>query len=471
MNEDRHNLNADKLAGIRLPFAGRHLTTLFLVAAGGLAFAAANCLLLENAWHRFWSAYLVAFAFILSISLGSLFFVLVQHLMRAGWSVVVRRIAEVFACNLIVVAVLFLPIAWTVFQHDDAIYVWADQDSTAHESRTVDIDLGDQAINVSSVSAVGLIEKDGDISPNQVIQTLTADGRSDESHLAVSGHVDQQPQKPYLNNSRFLTAWIMYFCVWIGIAGFYFHSSVRQDKSQSVALTRRMEWCSGVSMLLFGFALTYAAFDLLMSLDPTWFSTIFGVYFFAGCAVAGIAAILLTILVLRRFGVAPDVFSEEVQRDLGRLLFAFVFFWAYIAFSQYMLLWYANVPETTSWLVRRGMSTATGYTNSWSWLAIGLLLAHFVIPFVAIMSRHVKSNSTAMIVWTIWLLVIHFFDLYWIVIPQRNPQFTISFVEIGTLLALLSTYLVAAVFIASRNGLIPIGDPRLEESIHRHESY
>jgi hypothetical protein len=233
-----------------------------------------------------------------------------------------------------------------------------------------------------------------------------------------------------------------------------------------------MEWCSGLCAVLFALALTYGAFDLLMSLDPMWYSTIFGVYFFAGCAVAGLAILMLSVLILQKFETPMNnAVSEEVQRDLGRLLFAFVFFWAYIAFSQYMLLWYANVPETTEWLVRRGMSTATGYRNSWGWLAIALLVANFAIPFVGFMSRHVKSNSNAMIFWTIWLLVIHFLDLYWIVIPQWNPEFTISFIELGIAIAMIAVYLFSAGIIASSCCLIPVGDPRISESLKRQAMY
>ncbi len=463
VNTDIGQTDVQELASLRFPITGRHLVNLLSIGLIGVAIAAGGLLIVEDGWPRIWPAYLVAFAFVLSISLGSLFFVLVQHLTRAGWSVVIRRPAEVFSVNLILVAVLFIPIAWTVYRGDDRIYSWAGLPSN-HETANAD---------AAETKNDGKTER-------QALSTSQAMTR-ESLHVPVSqvstdphaaDHSTHDSPKPYLTPKRFLASWVVYFVIWIGIACFYFFSSVRQDKSSNANLTRRMEWCSGLCAVLFALALTYGAFDLLMSLDPMWYSTIFGVYFFAGCAVAGLAILMLSVLILQKFE-APmrNAVSEEVQRDLGRLLFAFVFFWAYIAFSQYMLLWYANVPETTEWLVRRGMSTATGYRNSWGWLAIALLFANFAIPFVGFMSRHVKSNSNAMIFWTIWLLVIHFLDLYWIVIPQWNPEFTISFIELGIAIAMIAVYLFSAGIIASSCCLIPVGDPRISESLKRQALY
>ncbi len=445
--------STSELEAIRLKQVGRPIGYLLILALIGFSVALIGSRFFENAWQRFMMAYLVAFAFALSVSLGSLFFILVQHLTRAGWAVVVRRPAEVLSINLILVAALFLPIAWSVYRGDQLIYSWA-TGASANQN--------EHAESVKDDVAAGSIVP--------VSTVLDSPDRS-ESSSAGSNHAEHTPDKPYLSKQRFLVAWVIYFAIWIVIAGFYFSSSVHQDKTRDVKLTKRMEWCSGLAAVVFGFSLTFAAFDLLMSLDPIWYSTIFGVYFFAGCAVAGLAAVLLTVLILKKLRVAPNVFSDELQRDLGRLLFAFVFFWAYIAFSQYMLLWYANVPETTEWLVRRGMSTATGYTNSWGWLAIVLLLAHFMIPFAAIMSRHVKTNINAMILWTVWLLVIHYFDLYWIVIPQTNLELTLSPVEVGLFVGVVAVYLASALLIASRVGLLPVGDPRIHESLSRHEVY
>ncbi len=421
------------------------------IALVGAVAAFINSLFVENSMQRFMQGYLVAFAFVLSISLGSLFFVLVQHLMRAGWSVVVRRFSEVLCLNILVTGLLFLPVAWSVWNGDGLIYSWSQSTTTTSASHANLESAVPQNHTVSLVSESANKKTNG----------------SDQTH----GEREHSVSKPFLNRSRFLITWGVLFAIWIGLGVFYYRCSVMQDRSGDVNLTRKMEWWSGIATILFGFSLTLGAFDLLMSLDPAWYSTIFGVYYFSGCAVAGLASLLLIVLLLKRFQIVPSVFSDEVQRDLGRLLFAFVFFWAYIGFSQYMLLWYANMPETTGWLVNRGMSTATGYTNSWGWLAIFLLVAHFFIPFSGFMSRHVKSNSKIMIFWVVWLLVIHYFDLYWIVIPQSNPNLTISFVEIGTAVFVISIYCLAAWWIATRANLFAVGDPRINESLSRQAMY
>ena len=447
MTDSSNEVNLGELATCRLKQHRKAAYVLFILALLGIIAAIANCQFVENGARRFFQGYLVAFSFVLSISLGAMFFVLIQHLMRAGWSVVVRRFAEVFCLNILVVGVLFLPIAWSVWHGDGLVYSWAKTDTA---------------------SATAHVQSELELAEKTYLVSHPLSSTETEDHQASAAH---SAHKPWLSNNRFLVTWAILFAIWIGLAVFYFRNSVNQDKSKDVKLTLRMEWWSGIATILFGFSLTYGSFDLLMMLDPTWFSTIFGVYYFSGSAVAGLASLLLTVLFLRRLKMVPKVFSDELQRDLGRLLFAFVFFWAYIGFSQYMLLWYANMPETTGWMVNRGMSTATGYQNTWGGLAIFLLLAHFILPFCGFMSRHIKSDSKWMIFWAIWLLGLHYLDLYWIVIPEMNAEFTVSLIEIGTAIAVVAVYGLSALWIASCCNLFATGDPRINESLSRHAMY
>ena len=158
-------------------------------------------------------------------------------------------------------------------------------------------------------------------------------------------------------------------------------------------------------------------------------------------------------------------------RDLGRLLFAFVFFWGYIAFSQYMLLWYANIPETTRWWAVRGASLADGLASSWGWVLVLLLLGHFIVPFLGIMSRHVKDNRKAMTFGTIWMLLMHYLDLYWLVMPEFRGSIAFGLPELGTLMLVGGLYAIGASYFATRTSLIPIGDPRLPASIGLSDAY
>lgn len=472
------------LAPIFLSVPRKFILGLCAGAILGAALALASAGFYAAGMRRVMLAYLVAFTFILSLSLGSLFFVLIQHLMRAGWGVLVRRPAEIFGVNTISVAVLFLPIAWWVVDGSGRLYPWAarhtnSQTQSAHDSvPLIPVVFAQTEQNLNGANAPHSSAPENALND---AHAAPATGNQPERHAAhgstdslyIHHTVDSltRSKQSWLNPTAFLLRSLVFFAVWIGIASFYFVHSRHLDQVGGNRDTRRMEWWAGLSVFAFGITLTYAAFDMLMSLDPHWYSTIFGVYFFAGCAVGGLSLNLLCVLVLRQLNIMPPLVSEEHRRDLGRLLFAFVFFWGYIAFSQYMLLWYANVPETTRWFVVRGASMAEGYSNSWGYLLVLLLFGNFIIPFLGIMSRHVKSNRRAMIFWTGWLLVMHYLDLMWLVMPEVGPRLTIGLPEFGTLLFVGCVYLLGASLIATRISLIPTGDPRLAASLTVTEMY
>ncbi|MDP1561915.1 MAG: hypothetical protein Q8M16_11100 [Pirellulaceae bacterium] len=443
------------------------LTTSVLVAGIiGLLLVVLGYWTSNEGWRRLQLGYLVAFAYVLSLSLGSLFFVLIQHLMRAGWSVAIRRPAEIFGFNIICVAVLAIPIGWFVWQGE--LYPWAkygDQVESASEH------------GVSFARHVSIDE----LAKGSKHPSDTVHGSGAKGHEAGHGHdlyihqkVDEltQSKANWLNRPGFLLRMVLYFAIWFGLVGFYWRQSQAQDRSvQGIAQTLSMERWAGPALIVFAVTLTLASFDWLMSLDPHWYSTIFGVYFFAGCTVGALALNLLVLQWMGKDSPLTKNVSIEHRRDLGRLLFAFVFFWGYIAFSQYLLLWYANVPETTRWFVIRGASTATGYANSWGWLLVALLFGNFILPFLGLMSRHVKSSPRAVRFWTLWLLVMHYLDLYWLVMPELGPSFTIGPIEIGCWITVFSIWLMSAVGLATQISLIPIGDPRLDESLRLVDAY
>jgi hypothetical protein len=450
-----------------------------LVAAGvGGVAAIGGSLLYSNGGQRIVLAYLVALAFVLSISLGSLFFVLIQHLTRAGWAVLIRRPAEVFAINVITVGVLALPVALSAFTGARSIYPWARGDASSSTTEQHSSLL--QNHSASTVSAQPVAFQAGapaashsEDPAHTESPTATHEDHDPRSHLYVHQTFDSltASKTVWLNPGFFLLRLLVYFLLWGAMARFYFRHSRNQDERGGVVDTLRMEKWAGPCIFAFGLSLTFASFDLLMSLDPHWYSTIFGVYYFAGCAVGGFSISLLTWLVLSRLKKVPVTLSDEHYRDLGRLLFAFVFFWGYIAFSQYMLLWYANVPETTRWWAVRGASLADGFHSSWGIVLVLLLFGHFVIPFFGIMSRHVKGNRNAMIFWTIWMLVMHYVDLYWLVMPEFRGSITFGLPELGTLLLVGSLYALGASYFATRTALVPVGDPRLKASLAIVDAY
>jgi hypothetical protein len=423
-----------------LSFSRRVIIGMFTAAILGGISAAGAASLYTNGSKRIALAYLAALAFVLSISLGSLFFTLIQHLTRAGWAVLIRRPAEVFAMNTITVGILSLPIIWSAYSGSQSIYPWA--------------------TGVSVPELVSHVEGQHD-------------SHDPKAHVYVHQQFDAltASKTPWLNPSFFTLRIGCYFLIWVAIASFYFHHSRNLDEQGGIASTLSMERWAGPSILLFALSLTFASFDLLMSLDPHWYSTIFGVYYFAGCAVGGFSVSLLSWLVLSQLAIMPVQISSSHLRDLGRLLFAFIFFWGYIAFSQYMLLWYANIPETTRWWAVRGASTADGLQSSWGIVLVILALGHFVIPFLGLMSRHVKDHRKAMMFWTIWILVMHYLDLYWLVMPEFRNSIAFGLPELGSLLLVCGIYAIGASFFATRTSMVPIGDPRIPASAALSDAY
>jgi hypothetical protein len=408
-----------------------------LLASLGLLAAVAHAWFTHDGYRRFMLAYLVAYAFVLSLSLGGLFFVLMQHLTRAGWSVLVRRPAEAMAANTLVLVVMFLPIALSVLLGHGEIYPWA-QSAGAHEPAAAHSTHGAAA-----------------------------------DHTFAHQHLDELTlaKRPWLNAPFFLARWVVYLGAWALLGLFFWRQSTLQDEDGDATRTRRMERVAGPASLLLGVTLMFGAFDLLMSLNPHWYSTIFGVYYFSGAVVGGLAAGVLFTLAIRRVNGITQRIGEAHYLDLGRLLFAFVFFWGYIAFCQYMLLWYANMPETTGWLRMRGATTVGSDVNDWTIVLLVLLFGHFVLPFCGLMSRHVKRRPLLLGAWAIWLLAMHYLDLLWIVMPEFGPSATLGAIELGLLVCLGGLWLADVLRRMSREHPVPVRDPRLHESIRFETVY
>ena len=382
-----------------------------LLAVGGVSLGLGVVLgLLESDWlSRFLHSYLVSFCFVLSISLGGLFLVAVLHATRAGWGVVVRRLAEILAGNIAVVAVLFLPVLLSILLGSHSLYEWMDPEHyRAGSERYSELMVGKQA---------------------------------------------------YFNLVFYVARSLGYFAIWWLLARFYLGRSVAQDETGDPALTLQMERWSGPTLLLFALTVTFASIDWLMSLSPEWFSTIFGLYFFAGSVVAGVSAIILFAVFLQRLGLLTTVITAEHYHDLGKILLGFVVFWGYMGFSQYMLIWYANIPEETVWYLAR-------QTNGWAYVSLALLFGHLLIPFFGLLSREAKRRRPVLAFWAIWMLVFHWFDLYWLVMPSLGrdaPPF--GLIDVAVALGVFCLFLGGVVVVAGQKSLVPCKDPRLGESL------
>ena len=358
---------------------------------------------------RLWHAYLLSVCFFLSINLGALFFVILQHLTSAKWSVVTRRVAELLTTTTPVLGLLTLPIVIPMLFGNSYLYEWNDPSLRA----------------------------------------------SDE---LIQGKIG------YLNAPFFAVRCLLYFAVWQFLARFFINNSLRQDDAADIGPTKKMRRFSGPAMILFALTTNFAAFDLLMSLDPHWFSTIFGVYFFAGCAVAFFAALAIATVGLQRSGRLKHEITTEHYHDVSKLLFGFTMFWAYIAFSQYLLIWYANIPEETGWFFIR-------QRGGWQWVSLSLIVGHFLLPFFGLMSRRARRDRKSLVFWSVVLLVMHWLDLFWLVMPNvATDTVPIGAMEIGCFLGVGTIWLASALRNAVGMRLLPTGDPHLRESLCFHNA-
>lgn len=349
---------------------------------------------------RFFQAYLTNYLFFLTLALGGFFFVIVNHLSGATWTVVVRRLAEGIGSNLWLMAILFIPIILGM----EHLYEWT------HE------------------------------------EVVAADP-------LLAG------KRPYLNTTFFLIRTVIYFAVWIGFAEWFARQSRRQDETGEVGITVRMERVSAPAVILFALTVTFASFDYVMSLNPHWFSTIFGVYFFAGSMFGFFALLPIFVLFCQRVGRLRGAITPEHYYDLGKWMFAFVVFWAYIGFAQYMLIWYANIPEETIWYAAR-------QSGGWGKISVLMIFGHFFIPFFGLLPRTIKKTPATLFFWAVWMLVMHWFDLFWLTMPHASPdRIPWSVLDLLCFLGIGGLFLGVAALRLKGAALLPVRDPRLPDSL------
>jgi hypothetical protein len=366
---------------------------------GGLALAASAVLGFGGDSRQLCFSYLVAFMYFLSLALGGLFFVLVQHASRAGWSVVVRRIAENVMGTIPVMAVLFLPVLFGVGR----LYEWSHAEAVAQ----------------------------------------------DPVLLGKAG---------YLGVTFFGLRAAIFIGTWVYMARWFLRRSVDQDETGQASITQRLQRASAPALVVFALTLTFASFDWMMSLDPHWYSTMFGVYYFSGCLVAISALMCVVVTRMRRRGLLENIVTVEHQHDLGKLVFAFTVFWAYVGFCQYMLIWYANLPEETVWYAHR-------LQGAWGALGLTLMAGHFGVPFLLLISRRIKRTNGGLAAAAVWLLAMHYLDLYYVIMPVLHHDVHPHILDLTSFVGVGAAFWWGFARLTARHCLIPRGDPRLRESL------
>ncbi|OGC10228.1 hypothetical protein A2V82_05855 [candidate division KSB1 bacterium RBG_16_48_16] len=351
--------------------------------------------------RQFFYSYLTAFVFWLTIGLGALFLTMLHHLTGSVWSVVLRRVYE----NIMSVVPYFLILLIPVFFGIHELYHWSHKEAVA---------------------------------ANAILAKKAA----------------------FLNPTFFILRSVLYFGVWYLISRLLCGFSLKQDQNKASAeAIKRVRATSAGGVILFALTITFAAFDWIMSLDAHWYSTIFGVYLFSGSTLAALAFITLLLIILRDKGILADKVTVEHYHDLGKLLFTFTVFWAYIAFSQYFLIWYANIPEETIWYQHR-------WIGGWKAVSLLLVFGHFVVPFFILMIRSNKRNFAVLAVMCVWLLFIHWIDIYWLVQPSLHQHgASFSWMDLTLFLGMGGLFVYLFMKKSAQYGLLPRNDPQMERSI------
>ncbi|RMH62656.1 MAG: hypothetical protein D6677_09430 [Calditrichaeota bacterium] len=348
----------------------------------------------------FFRAYMVGYMFWLSLALGGLFFTLVNHLFGSEWNIVLRRFSESLSKTFPLLAILFIPL-W-LGMHD--LYHWTHTE---------------------------VVVKDPMLS-------------------AKSG---------YLNMTFFTVRIIIYFGLWTFISHFLHKKSLLQDEHPSEELIMTMRRFSAPFMVLYALSTTFAAFDIIMSLDPHWYSTIYGVYFFAGNFLFVVSFITLFAAYLKSKGILDNIITVEHYHDLGKLLFAFLVFWGYIGFSQYFLIWYANIPEETIYYLYR-------WEGSWKIITMTLVLGHFLLPFLSLLPRAAKRNLTWLGIVAGWIIIMHFIDLVWLILPNFEKHGVhLSWITFTTLLGVGGLFFWNFWSVFTAHPVVPLNDRRFEASV------
>jgi hypothetical protein len=280
------------------------------------------------------------------------------------------------------------------------------------------------------------------------------------AHPGVTDHDSiLRAKAAYLNPTAFVWRSMVYFLLWSLWAVRIYKNSTKQDTTKSLDQMHALSRWSAPGLLMLVLSGTLAAFDWSMSLDPHWYSTIFGLYCFAGGAFSFMAAWFLIMRSLRDQGILRNAVHMEHYHDLGKWMFALTVFWTYIAFSQYLLIWYANIPEETIWYLHR-------FEGTWAWVSAALLFGHFIIPFLVLVLRSSKRNLKVLTVMAIWFLIIQYIDWYWQVMPNFYPHgVALHWLDIACLLAPASALGLVFWTRMKAHALMPIGDPRFEQAL------
>jgi hypothetical protein len=347
---------------------------------------------------QFYKSYLLAYIFVLGIPIGSLTLLMIHHLSGGRWSLALRRTFEAAARTIPLMAVLFVPVI--LGMHD--LYEWTHADVVANDP--------------------------------------------------IIAH-----KAPYLNQSGFILRAIGYFVIWSFLALMLSRWSVQQDHEEFPL--DRFNKISGPGVLIVSLTVTFASVDWVMSLDPHWFSTIFGLWFLMGMALTALAFTIVIAALLHTNGHVARALSTDRFHDYGTLLFAFIMLWAYLAYSQFLIVWSANLPEELPYYLRR-------FRDGWQGVTLLLVAGHFVLPWLLLLFRSTKRVTGRLVAVACLMLVMRFLDVFWLVAPWvKQGPLGVHWMDVAAVLALFGLWVGAFCYLLKGRAVLPLGDPYLPEAL------
>jgi hypothetical protein len=348
--------------------------------------------------EQFFRSYLVAYLFWVGVPLGCLAILMINYVTGGAWGAVIRRVLESGTRTLPLMALLFVPVALGV----RVLYAWAQPEHVAHDL---------------------------------VLQQKTA----------------------YLNVPFFVVRAAVYFAAWIVVARFLNRWSLAQDDTDDPWPARRLEQLSRGGLVLLGLTMTFAAIDWAMSLEPHWFSTIYGIVFMGGSVLSAFAIAIPVAAVLASRRPLAAVIRPAQFHDLGNLLLAFVMLWAYFAVSQFLIIWSANLPEEIPWYLRR-------IRGGWEYVVVMIVVFHFALPFVVLLSRDVKRRAARLAVVAVALAVVRMLDVFWLVTPAFSPErLVFHALDVAALVGVGGLWIATFLWQLDGRPLVPLRDPSLVE--------
>ena len=373
---------------------GRVQRGALIAGVGGLALCALGAFL---SLDQFFQSYLWAYLFWVGLALGCFGVTMLQHVTGGRWGVAIRRLIETGAMMLPLMALLFVPLIFGM----RSLYIWARPEVVAAD---------------------------------EILQF----------------------KQPYLNVPFFLLRAALYFAIWIGMAWLLNRWSAEQDRTANPALPRRFRLLSAPGLLVYVLTMSFAAFDWSMSLEPYWYSTIYGAMFIVGQVLTTFAFVITLMALLSARPPLAAIATPDLFNDLGNLLLAFIMLWAYMSFSQFLIIWSGNLPEEVVWYLRRS-------AGGWVWVAVVLFIFHFAFPFLLLLSRNTKRRPRLLARLAIFVFVIHLLNVFWLVTPAFHDGLQIHWLDLAAPIGIGGIWIAAYLWLLQRAPLVARHDHRWSE--------